>query len=155
MPFLTKEDLNTVIRDYELETITEGEDTIVDEAIEAAIDEVASILTPNDMKLWQDGRPHYDVVAIFNATGTERNALMLTHTKSVAMWHLVQLCNTGLIYKDAVDRYDRAIEYLNRLAAGKVNSRTLPKVAPPTVEEPEEQTEPFRMGSNKKFNHYY
>jgi hypothetical protein len=77
---------------------------------------------------------------------------MLTHTKSVTMWHLIALCNTGLTYSDAEGRYDRATAYLEGLAAGDKNSRTLPKLAPPPPD-PVNDDLPFRMGSRLKFNH--
>ena len=35
--FITKEDLNITIRPYEIEQITDGDDTIVDMAISAAM----------------------------------------------------------------------------------------------------------------------
>lgn len=149
MAFLEKADLRSAIREYQLDVITDGDDTIVLMAIDAAIEQVSSILTPNSKKVWDDGRPHYDVPAIFAATGTARNALMLANTKTVAMWHLIQLCNTGLEYDDAKERYDRAIKYLMDLASGEVNSPTLPLI---TVEPPDDE-QPFAMGSRRKFCH--
>jgi hypothetical protein len=149
MAFLEKADFNSVIREYELDAITGNDDTLVDQAIEMAVEEVSSYFVPNDKKEWDDGRPHYDVDAIFNATGVNRNALMMGNTKIVAIWHLLLLCNTGLEYDDAKDRYDRTIVYLKDLAAGRKNSRTLPRI---TVEPPEDE-QPFAMGSRKKFRH--
>ncbi|MBD1394270.1 hypothetical protein [Mucilaginibacter glaciei] len=149
MAFLEKTDFSSVIRMYELDTITANDDTLVDQAIEAAIEEVSGYFVPNDKKQWDDGRPHYDVEAIFNATGTNRNALMMANTKIVAIWHLLILCNTGFEYEEAKDRYDRSTTYLKKLGAGEINSRTLPRI---TVEPPEDEL-PFQMGSRPKFNH--
>ncbi|MFD2874048.1 hypothetical protein ACFS5N_16315 [Mucilaginibacter ximonensis] len=151
MAFLTKEDLRSAIREYQLDAITDNDDTIVQMAIDAAIEQAKSMLTPNDMKIWDDGRPHYDVDAIFTQENADRNALMLANTKTVALWHLIQLCNTGLNYDDAKDRYDRAIKYLKDLGAGIVNSGTLPKI---TADPPPDQ-QPFYSGSRAKFSHDY
>lgn len=149
MAYLVQAELSSVIRDYQLNAITDGDDSIVDVAIEMAIEEVASILTPNNMKTWEDGRLAYDVAAIFAAEGDARNALMLGNVKTCTIWHLIALCNTGLIYKDAQDRYDRTITYLKGLAQGDYNSATLPKV---TVPPPDTQL-PFQFGSRCKFHH--
>lgn len=149
MAFLEKADLKSSIREYQLNSITDNDDTIVYMAIDAAIEEASSILTRNDKKVWDDGRPHYDVAAIFAATGNARNALMLSNTKSIAMWHLIELCNTGIDYELAQDRYDRAVKYLRDLAAGNVNSGTLPQI---TTDPPDDE-QPFAMGSRRKFCH--
>jgi hypothetical protein len=149
MAFLNKQDFSSVIREYELDTITGNDDTLVDQAIDMAVEEVSSYFIPNDKKQWMDGRPIYDVDAIFTATGTDRNALMMGNTKIVAIWHLLILCNTGLEYDDAKDRYDRTVTYLKELAAGVKNSRTLPRI----TTEPAIDELPFAMGSRKKFNH--
>jgi|SRR6185437_1466523 len=149
MPFLVKDDLKTVIREYQLDAITDSDDTIVEDAIAAGIEEAASLLTPNDMNKWKDGRPVYDVNAIFTAEDADRSQLILAHTKAITMWHLVYLCNTGLTYAEAEGRYDRSVQALKDLAAGTTNSLTLPRVAPP---EPDDEL-PWQSGSNKKFNH--
>lgn len=151
MSFLTKEDLKSGIRDYNLAAITDNDDDIVERAIDAGIEEVSSSLVANEKKEWYAGQFRYDVDAIFSAEGAERNQLMLTNTITVTLWHLVGLCNTGLDYKDLQDRYDRAIKYINDLASGKKNSRTLPRIE----EEPPADQEPFAMGSRDKFNHDY
>ena len=56
-----------------------------------------------------------------------------------------------MIYDHAKERYDRAIEYLKRLAKGEVNISSLPIV--PRTEESEQQITPFVYGSRKKYNH--
>ncbi len=141
--------MSSVIRDYQLDAITDNDDSLVATAIEMAIEEVSSILTPNNKKVWEDGRLPYDVTAIFAATGTERNALILGHIKTVSLWHLVGLCNTGLDYKDVQDRYDRAIKFIKSLADGTFNSATLPKL---TADPPDSKL-PYQSGSRRKFNH--
>lgn len=149
MAFLTKDDLSAGIRDYQLNAITDNNDTIVEQAIEAAIEEVSSLLVPNDKVQWYQGQFRYDVDAIFAAEGDARNKLMVLNTISVTLWHLILLCNTGLDYKDAQDRYDRAKQYIKDLASGEANSRTLPRI---TADLPDD-IQPFAMGSRPKFNH--
>jgi len=149
MAYLVKAELTSAIREYQLDAITDGDDTIIDIAIETAIEEVGSMLTPNNMKVWEDGRLAYDMAAEFANAGAARNALMLTNVKTVTIWHLIGLCNTGLVYKDAQDRYDRAIAYIRGLANGTNNSATLPKVA---ADPPPDQM-PYQSDSRPKFHH--
>ena len=105
MAFLDKTDLASAIYGYQVDQITEGNDEIVYQAIEAAIQEVKSFLSET----------LYDTVAIFSATGTDRNALLLAHTKTIAKWYIVELCNADIIQEQAKDRYDRAISWLTKL----------------------------------------
>nr|DAV24507.1 MAG TPA: head to tail adaptor [Caudoviricetes sp.] len=149
--FLTKEDLKNNIYSYQVEQITEGDDAIVLQALDTAEQEVKSYFYTNDKKEYLDGRPRYDVEAIFAKRGEERNALVVSLCLSVAKWYIVDLCNADIIYDHAKERYDRAIEYLKRLAKGEVNISSLPIM--PRTEESQQQTTPFLFGSRKKFNH--
>ena len=135
--FLTKEDLKNNIYSYQVEQITEGDDTIVLQALDTAEQEVKSYFYTNDKKEYLDGRPRYDVEAIFAKRGEERNALVVSLCLSVAKWYIVDLCNADIIYDHAKERYDRAIEYLKRLAKGEVNISSLPIM--PRTEESQQQ----------------
>lgn len=150
--FLEKEDLGSVIYNYQIDQITEGNDDLVLNAIAAAIDQVKSYLTGNNQREWIDGRIVYDVEAIFNSTGNNRNALILAHTKTIAKWWIIELCNADIIQEQAQERYNTSVSWLTDLAKGDVTLSTLP-VLDQSVNEDEEQTEPFRSGSRLKFNH--
>ena len=139
--FLTKEDLGSAIYGYQVDQITESNDDLVFQAIGAAIEEVGGYLAGNSL---------YDVAAIFAATGTARNALILTHTATVAKWYLVELCNADIIYEQAKERYDRATAWLTKLAKGTVTVGSLPVVPIATGET---ETDTFGYGSRVKFNH--
>lgn len=149
--FLDKSELKTATYQYILEQITEGDDTIIEFGISAGIEEVKSFLTPNNKHEWLDGRMMYDSNAIFSATGTDRNPLILQFTKTVSIWNIIQLCNADMIYEKEKERYDRAIDYLKQLASGKVTISSLPKLDPAT-DEPANHN-PFIMIGRKKFNH--
>ena len=150
--FLNKQDLGSAIYGYQIDQITQDNDDLVENAIAAAISEVQSYLTGNNQREWIDGRVVYDTEAIFNKVGNERNALILAHTKTIAKWWLVELCNADVIYEHAENRYKSSIDWLNKLAKGDVTLNTLPVLNQSTTEE-DEQKEPFRSGSRKKFNH--
>lgn len=151
--FLEQIDLGAAMYGYQIEQITEGNDDIVLQALSAAEEEAKSYLTPNvNQTSYLDGRLLYDVEAIFSATGLDRNALILQHCVTLAKWHVVQLCNADIIYEQAKERYDRAINWFTKIANGDLNLTTLPQLDR-TDENVEKQ--PFSFGSNTKFNHTY
>lgn len=139
--FVSKEDLGSAIYGYQVEQITEGDDDLVLRAINAAIEEVGGYLSGNSL---------YDVAAIFATTGENRNALILTHTVTIAKWYIVELCNADIIYEQAKERYDRAASWLTKLSKGTVTLGGLPTIPIATGET---ETDTFGYGSRVKFIH--
>ncbi|AZI53893.1 hypothetical protein EIB75_10685 [Epilithonimonas vandammei] len=152
MAFLEIEDMETVIYGYQVEQIADGNEEAMPEAIDAAIDEVMGYLTPNDKKNWQDGRPLYDVDAIFSATAKARNALLLQITKTIAKFHFINLCNADILYDRAQKNYDRAVGKLKDLATGNLTIKSLP-LLDTTIDNTADEPLPYRSGSRTKFNH--
>lgn len=157
MSYITKEELKTVAYNYQVMEITEGQDDIVQQAIEAGIEEAEGYLRPNNKKEYTDGRLVYDIDSIFSKTGTARNALLVERIKSLALFHLVALCNVDIIYEKVQDRYDRAVAWFKDVNRGNITLK-LPTLSN-DVTNPDGTTNdgvlPFRMGSRKKFNHEY
>lgn len=156
--FLQKEDLKNNIYTYQVDQITEGDDTIVLQALDTAEQEAKSYLTLNNKKESDDGRLKYDVDKIFSAKGKDRNPLIVSVTLTIAKWWIVDLCNVDIIYEQAKERYDRAVAWLKDIAKGNANLNTLPlikdenqSIAPPGEEL--KDTWPWIYGSRKKFNH--
>jgi phage gp36-like protein len=141
--FLTKDELKSAVYTYQIDEITEADDDIVCMAIRAAEKEVASYL-----------RVNYDTGAIFGATGSGRDALILELCKSVAVWYVARLCNVDMLYEHIRERYDRAVEWLNRAASNDKDSSIAPDLPIPADPSGQAQTR-FRFGSNPKFNHTY
>ena len=139
--FLSKEDLGSAIYGYQVDQITEGNDDLVLQAIGAAIEEVGGYLS---------GASLYDVPAIFATAGAARNALILSHTITVAKWYVVELCNADVIYEHAKERYDRAVAWLTKLAKGTVTLESLPTI---TIDAGTTETDTFGYGSRVKFTH--
>ena len=69
MAYLTTEDMYTHIYQENIETISHGDEAIMLSAIDAAIEEASGYLTK------------YDTQAIFSATGSARNAILLLFVK--------------------------------------------------------------------------
>ena len=149
--FLQESDLGSTIYEYQIEQITDGDDGITAQAMQAAEEEIRSYLSGNNKKEWADGRPRYDVDAILSATDEQRNALLVRQAVTIAKWYIVELCNTDIIYEHAKERYDRVISWLIKLAKGEINLSTLPVLAPET--ENTDDSYPFVYGSRDKFSH--
>ncbi len=139
--FLEKSDLGSAIYGYQVDQITDGNDDLVLQAIGAAIQEVGGYLS---------GTSSYDVAATFATTGTARNALIVTHTVTVAKWYLVELCNADIIYEQAKERYDRAVAWLIKLSKGTVKLDDLPTIP---IDDQQDDLDGFGFGSRVKFNH--
>lgn len=152
MAFITKDEMKTVIRENHLDTIVDDDPTIALAAITAGISDVKSRLTPGTTKEWFDGRPRYDVEAIFSATDAARHPLILEITKVAALWWLIIRANSGVYYEEIRQRYDRGIDLIKDLATGEANDATLPREATDPVEDNPDLM-PFRMGSRPKFHH--
>lgn len=154
--FLTVAELNSVIYEYQLNEITESSPDIAEMAINAAVEEVTSYLNPTDQTKWRDGRPRYDVAAIFSAVGVNRNAMILSLVKSIALYQICQLANVDIIQERVIQRYDRAIDYLEKVA-GIGKYKDSPPIAPkfPVLPAGDADTakQAFRFGSREKFNH--
>lgn len=150
--YLTGTELKSTMHDYQLQEITDSDNAITEMAINTAVEEVKSYLSSNNQSKFTDGRLRYDVEAVFNATGTDRNALILETTKTVAEWWIIRLSNVDILFDQVKERYDRAIEYLTKVNSGEVTISTLP-VLDPEGDNIANQL-PFRSGSRPKFNHY-
>lgn len=150
--FLQESDIGTTIYNYQFEQISDGDENIIIQAMASAEEEMRSYLSGNSKKEWSDGRPKYDVEAIFTATGNARNALLVRHGCTIAKWYIVELCNADILYETAKDRYDRAVSWLKDLSKGEINLSTLP-VIDDSTEETSDSTSPFIYGSREKFTH--
>ena len=131
--------MKTVIYDHVMDDISMSDDATVQQCIEAAISEIKSYLSSR-----------YDVSAIFSATGGERDPLVLEDTKVIAVWNLIRLSNSELIYEQWRERYDRVIDFMNKVSEGSITP-TLP-IATDAQGNPVIKS---RFGSNPKFRHNY
>lgn len=62
----------------------------------------------------------YDCDAIFSATGTDRNDLVLMFAIDIAVFHIFCIHNPYKISKIRQDRYDRAVAWLKEVMNGDV-----------------------------------
>lgn len=106
--FLTPKELKTHLYREDIALIQGDDDTILLSAIDTAVAEARGYLA------------RYDVAAVFGAVGEERNALLLTFTKDIAVWHFLNLCNSGNDLDLRRFRYERAIDWLKAVQRGDV-----------------------------------
>lgn len=135
--FITVQEMRTAIYEHVMDDISANDDATVQQCIEAAVSEMKSYLASR-----------YDVAAIFAATGSDRDPLILENTKVVAVWNLIRLSNSELIYEQWRERYDRVIDFMNKVSEGGITP-TLP-IATDAQGNPVIKS---RFGSNPKFDH--
>lgn len=155
--FLTVEEMKDVLYSYQADEIAEGDEQIIENGINAAVNEVRAYFTASNQKQWNDGRPKYDIDKIFGATGDAREPWVLRMCKTVAAWNICELSNVDIIYDKVKERYDNVIKTLEKIA-GIGEYKDSPTLTPdlPTIEpDPDDGSsqKPFRYGSRKKFRH--
>ena len=135
--FLQKEDLYKTIREYDLNDITGGDDTLVQHAMQSAVSEMTTYL-----------QKRYDTNAIFSATGDDRNPLVLTFAIDIAVYEIVAITLVNQSLEDRRARYKRAIDYLKQVRDGELSPEL------PEKQTSEEYTNEA-FGSNPKRNNYF
>lgn len=120
MAFLTIKELYTHLYQENEETISRGDKTIPQAAIDAGIAEAKGYLVNR-----------YDADKAFNATGSKRNALLLTFVKDISVWHFVNLGNACVDMELRQLRYERAIDWLEKVQQGNVVADLPSKEADP------------------------
>ena len=137
--FIQEEELRSVAYSYQLEQIVENDATILQMAIEAATEEVRGYLSSR-----------YDTAAAFAATGADRNPLLVEITKDIALWYIIRLSNVDIIYEPVKERYDRAVQWLDRVARF-----TITPDLPAATDENGDYIQPLRCGSMPKQQYDY
>lgn len=106
MAFLTIAELATHLYGEIVNEISRNDTSKSQDAIDAAIDEAKSYLSD------------YDVATVFAATGNNRNKILLLFLKDIAVWHFIQLANPNVDMQLRLDRYEKAIAWLNKVQKG-------------------------------------
>lgn len=119
MAFLTANDIHTHLYAGVVDEINREDETILNEAIAAGVEEVKGYLTA------------YDIDTIFNpAQPTDRNPVILMYAKDITVWHYIQLANPAIDIELRLKRYEQAIRQLEKVQSGKFNP-SLPLLSTP------------------------
>ncbi len=133
MNFITQDDLKLLINDTDLQTLTGGNNNMLDKAENLSVATMKSFIAVR-----------YDADGIFSPPLQEPLKSILI---DLMLWHLHANISPDHIPELRKERYDAAMQWLNKLALGEINPG-LP------VKNDKEGT-PLRYGTGKKFNHYY
>lgn len=140
MAFLTIAQMKTHIYPGVQNAITNFDDSIAQDAIDAAIEEAKGYCS------------RYDTAALFDglASNWKPNAMLLNWVKAIAKWHFINLCNTNVDYDDAALRYEQASKKLGEIQSGKLIPAGWPLLAP------KERSSLWQVNSRtkKRNNHY-
>lgn len=139
MAYLEISELKTHLYAEIVDEISREDDEIIQSAIDAAIAEVKGYVS------------QYDKAAIFDATGANRNPIVLMYTKDIAVWHYINLCNVDVDYEERKERYKNATDWLGKVQSGKV----VPELPVATVETTTEGEGFVKFGSNPKRNNHF
>jgi phage gp36-like protein len=136
--FIQKSDLRQSILIEELDEITRNNTVVIDASMSAAIAEARMYLFDT-----------FDTDAIFNATGNNRNALIVQLTVDMAVYKIVATCQAGIDMADRLARYEMAVRWLRAAAKTEIYA-DLPRRADNATA----QTN-IVYGSNPKRGNYY
>ena len=136
--FITDEDYKVVIGDQALKVVSQVSQENRANAETEAVEEISGYL-----------RPKYDTNAIFNATGTDRNRLLVMYTCDIALYHMAASAPQKMGMEIRKERYERAIKWLEGVQAGKI----VPDLPLATDENGNPVGFPMVYGSQKKLRH--
>lgn len=120
--FITLEDYDASIHREILDALLRHDSDVSDSAIveiceDRAIEEMRCYLSK-----------YYDCDAIFSATGSDRNALILMMAVDISVYHIFCQHNPYKMSEIRKDRYNRAIEWLKAVAAAKITIDGAPRL---------------------------
>ena len=107
--FITQQDYKVVIGDQALKVVSQVSEYNKANAEREAIEEISGYL-----------RPKYDTVAVFSATGDQRNHLIVMYTCDIALYHMAASSPQKMGMDIRKERYERAIKWLEGVQAGKI-----------------------------------
>lgn len=140
MAFLTIEQMKTHIYPSVRNAITNSDDTIIQDAIDSAIDLAKGYCS------------RYDLVLLFEGSGPswKPSPMLLGWVKSIAKWHFINIASPNIDHEDAQIRYDQAIKGLSDIQSGKI----VPAGWAPA--NPKERSQLWQVGSStpKRRNHF-
>lgn len=137
--FITLDDYDASIHREILDALLRHDSETSDEAIV----EICEDRAIDEMRCYMD--KFYDCDAIFGATGNARNQLVLMMALDIAIYHIFCQHNPYKISDIRKNRYDRAIEWLKAVAAGKITIAGAPRLP----EEQQAQNSPWQIASNE------
>lgn len=122
--FIELNDYDASLHREILDSLTRGDEDIVEVCEDQAIAEMRSYLSSR-----------YDCDAIFSKRGAERNSLILMYAKDIAIYHIFCVHNPYKISDIRKSRYERAIEWLKSVNADEISIDGADKLPDETLKE--------------------
>lgn len=138
--FITNKDYKVVIGEVALKVVSQTDDANRANAESEAMEEIAGYL-----------RPKYDCGQIFSAEGDGRNKLIVMYTCDIALYHLTASGAARMGSAVRKERYERAIEWLKGVQAGKV----VPDLPLAGDDNGKEGATPWQWGSERNHKHIW
>lgn len=135
--FITTEDYNASIHQEILDAVIRSDATIVEVVEDRAIAEMRGYMSRR-----------YDCDKIFSAEGEQRHQLVLMMAIDITIYHLFCIHNPRMMSEIRVERYERAIKWLEGVRDGNITVDGLPEVA----SEVKDYSSQFQVRSNRKRN---
>ena len=135
--FVTTEGYNASIHQEILDAVIRSDATIVEVVEDRAIAEMRGYMSRR-----------YDCDKIFSAEGEQRHQLVLMMAIDITIYHLFCIHNPRMMSEIRVERYERAIKWLEGVRDGNITVDGLPEVA----SEVKDYSSQFQVRSNKKRN---
>ena len=106
-PFLTPAELKTHMYTGVVNAITDGDNTLLPQAIAAATQEAMGYMS------------RFDFITILSETGNARDPILLQYLKDMATWHFIVIANPNIDYEVRLDRYKYAIKWFEKIQGGR------------------------------------
>lgn len=136
--YISPDEITTHLGVEQIEAISDGEETMLQAAIDAAMVEAKGYLTA------------FDIVTELAKTDADRNPLLVIFIKDIAVWHFVNICNVNTSLELRENRYNRAIAWLRGVQKGEI----VPDLPVLTNNDGVADNLPYKITSNpKRGNH--
>lgn len=137
--FITTDEIYTHLFEETVTAISGEDETLLTAALTGAQAEAKGYLHA------------YDTDQIFSAAGDARDPLLLIWIKDIAVYHYINIANPAVNYEARERRYNAAIAWLKGVQKGSIVPDFPTKKSEDGLDE---NTTPFRLGSNpKRLNH--
>ena len=137
--FITLEDYDASIHREILDALLRHESDMED----SAIIEICEDRAIEEMRCYLN--KFYDCDAIFGARGAERNQLVLMMALDIAIYHIFCQHNPYKMSEVRKSRYERAVKWLEAVAAGKITIADAPRLP----EDEQAANSPWQIASNE------
>lgn len=115
MPFLEIDDYHFGIKIATLNAITEGDDAIVHDSTDEAV---------NEMKSYLGAR--YNVDELFQNTGEGRDKTLVMYCRDISLYHIFSIYNYRTMPAIRETRYKKALLWLQEVSQQKINPEGFP-----------------------------